>query len=94
MGRSDFGEKRKSYDMAWRNFKKQSADLVRTIEVLSRVRPEGVARSARRAAARDALLPADRKCPVCGIVKLKSRQWVVGRHDLYEAVCKGCSMRG
>ena len=37
---------------------------------------EGRPRSERRAERREALLPADRTCPRCGKVKLKSRQWV------------------
>lgn len=30
-----------------------------------------------RKARREALLPGDRRCPVCGLIKLKSRSWVV-----------------
>lgn len=39
--------------------------------------PEKKSRAARRRSARNYDLPKDRKCPDCGKVKLRSRQWVV-----------------
>jgi hypothetical protein len=71
-----------------------------------RVRKEpGLTKSERRALARDALLPADRRCPLCGVVKLESRRWVIVQSTegidassliassaLPIAVCKSCRM--
>jgi rubredoxin len=49
---------------------------------------EGRPRKERRAAERDKLLPADRVCPKCGKMKLRSKQWVV---DAAAGVmCIGC----
>lgn len=50
----------------------------------------GAPRSVRRAEARLLMLPPDRVCPICEGVKLKSNQWIVGKHVSYAAICKSC----
>lgn len=52
-------------------------------------RPAGRKRSERRYDSRERALPADRKCPGCGLVKLESRRWVRKR-GMREAICLKC----
>ncbi len=67
-----------AYDMKWRKLKKQNADMLKTLEQAQRKVREGSSLKERRAAAREALLPKDRVCPVCKRVVLESRRWVRG----------------
>lgn len=63
---------------------KSFEDLKRTLEESKKViqdniidQPERKSRKARRKEQRSYDLPKDRRCPDCGKLKLKSRQWVV-----------------
>lgn len=49
-------------------------------------------RSDVRREARLAALPATRKCPLCELIVLSSRSWVVAR-DLSSAMCRSCFFR-
>jgi hypothetical protein len=100
MVRSDFGVPRKRYDMSLRGERKRLADLKRTQEDIERYEklekkraqePVGRTRAERKRDQREAALPADRTCPTCGKVKLKSRQWVILGNIVQ---CKSCFMKG
>jgi hypothetical protein len=63
-----------------RRDRKYFADLRATLDEASadvKQRFEGRPRAERRREARERLLPADRRCPRCGVVVLESRRWVV-----------------
>ena len=82
--RADKGKKRTSYSMSYRLLKKQFKDLKRTLEDIEREErrlisreKKSMSRAERRHVARQLLLPPDRVCPLCGEVKIKSKQWVV-----------------
>jgi rubredoxin len=51
----------------------------------------GLPRHERRRRTRERALPKDRVCPLCGLVKLASRQWVINEKG---AFCKSCFMKG
>jgi len=80
--------------MSIREFRKSVRDLKRTLQQARRKRQEGRPRKERRKQARELLLPVDRRCPLCGCLKLNSRQWVCNKHKSYAAVCKSCFMKG
>ena len=97
MPRSDKGTKRASYDNSTRARKKTLADIARAAQEVARKenqeRKAGRPRAERRQENREADLPQDRRCPICGNLKLKSKQWVVGYHDLHHAICLSCKRR-
>lgn len=68
---------------------KYNRDLKRTLEEIRREPRVGRPRSERRREARERKLPLDRRCPECGRVRLRSRQWVCVDGV---AKCKSCWM--
>lgn len=85
--RSDLGKKRGPYNKK-KELQQDFRKLRKQLEESRKKEPEsGRPRYVRRAEAREASLPMDRTCPLCGCVKLLSRQWVLrGRR----AVCLTC----
>lgn len=80
MPRSDKGGTH-NYDSSWRKLQA----MLRAEE--PKERREGRPLAERRAEAREAALPADRVCPLCRALKLKSRQWVVTKEG---PICLSC----
>jgi transcription elongation factor Elf1 len=83
--------------MSLRTHKKYMSDLRRTLqeaEIREKERREGRPRKERRIEQRKKLLPEDRVCPICGCVKINSKQWVCKKHYEFLAVCKSCYMKG
>jgi len=81
----------RKYDMSWRKLKQLASDAVKTKQAAER-RSARITRSPkeRRMERRLQLIPKDKRCPVCGVVRLKSRQWVLKKHRDYDAVCLAC----
>lgn len=79
--------KKRAYNSASR---KQFAALKRAERELHR--RVGTPRQDRRAVAREAVLPEDRKCPTCSRIVLKSRSWVAFAPHAPDVVeCLKCS---
>lgn len=79
----------RTYDNTLRQLRAAIRDAKLTAE-RARKRPyekRYASKKERRAAQRARSLPADRRCPLCKEVKLKSRQWADG-------ICLSCHRRG
>jgi rubredoxin len=68
-------------------------DVLRTLEEAGRAEHEGRSRAERKRGSRLTLLPANRRCPVCDVVKIESRKWVI-LEDGETAICRSCWMKG
>lgn len=81
--RSDKGKPRPHYNNDLRRARAVDRGDTREPAVV----PPGQPRHIRRQQARRKALPSDLKCPQCGKVKSKSRQWVVIKK---KAICLAC----
>lgn len=84
----------RKYDMTYRAAKKRYRDLRLALEDLEAKKKQAakpkLSRAERRRLEREAVLPKDRKCPVCDRVKLKSAQWQAFEGTM---LCVGCARR-
>jgi hypothetical protein len=103
--RADKGVKRGKYVLKARAERSKMRDLSNTLRQVERLERKEIAKRAekkrtshgggrpraeRRREIREKLLPESRICPICGEVRLKSKQWVTSNSVI---MCKSCHIK-